>query len=403
MEYSSRLQLPYIMASQAQKHVTHNEAVRMLDCLVQPVIKNRTLTSPPASPQEGDGYIVAAGGADAWSGKDGRIAVFEDGAWQFHAASAGWSVYDAGAVERVVFTGSEWAPEVDRGGRSLSRFGVNTDADASNRVAVKSDAVLLSHDDVTPGTGDMQVKINKAATGNTASFLFQTGWSGRAEFGLAGDDDWHVKVSADGAAWTEAFVVDGGSGETAFKAPMTVQVNDGVALSIDLEGGSGVFQATRYIDGSAAPVFFGRKARGTRAAPTAVLAGDTLIGFRGYGHTGTGFAAAAQGVAFLLEASEDWSDAAFGTQIRFFTTQNGTAGNSVERLRISNSGDVQMDGDNTVINASRHPVLRAYALASLPAASPEGQLIHVSDGSSNRRLAVSDGTNWRFPDGSVVS
>ena len=62
-----------------------------------------------------------------------------------------------------------------------------------------------------------------------------------------------------------------------------------------------------------------------------------------------------------------------------------------------------MGGANTVINASRHPVLRAYTVATLPAASPAGQLIYVSNGSSNRRLAVSDGSAWRFLDGDVVS
>ena len=69
-------------------------------------------------------------------------------------------------------------------------------ADAGNRLArMKSDAVLMSHDDVTPGSGDMRLALNKSAPANTASLTFQTGWSGRAEFGLAGDDDWHVKVS----------------------------------------------------------------------------------------------------------------------------------------------------------------------------------------------------------------
>lgn len=35
MSVTQRLQLPYIAASQAQKHVTHNEALVLLDALVQ--------------------------------------------------------------------------------------------------------------------------------------------------------------------------------------------------------------------------------------------------------------------------------------------------------------------------------------------------------------------------------
>lgn len=36
MPESAKLRIPYIAASQAQKHVTHNEAMTLLDTLVQP-------------------------------------------------------------------------------------------------------------------------------------------------------------------------------------------------------------------------------------------------------------------------------------------------------------------------------------------------------------------------------
>lgn len=62
-----------------------------------------------------------------------------------------------------------------------------------------------------------------------------------------------------------------------------------------------------------------------------------------------------------------------------------------------------MGGANTVIGANRHLQLRSYTVGTLPSAATAGQLIHVSDGTSNKRLAVSDGANWRFPDGNVVS
>ena len=196
MENTSRLDLPYIMPSQAQKHVTHNEALRMLDCLVQPVVKSRTLSTPPASPAEGEGYVVAAGAADAWAGKEHSIACFVDGTWQFFAPAIGWQLYDAGAGERIVFSGAGWVSG-DAGGGARAFFGVHTDADTTNRLAVASAATLLTHDG-----GDHRVKVNKASATNTASHLFQTGYSGRAEFGLAGDDDFSIKTSIDGASWT---------------------------------------------------------------------------------------------------------------------------------------------------------------------------------------------------------
>lgn len=54
------------------------------------------------------------------------------------------------------------------------------------------------------------------AAGNTASHLFQTGFSGLAVFSLTGDDDLHVKVSPDGITWQEAIVVDKDTGEVTF-------------------------------------------------------------------------------------------------------------------------------------------------------------------------------------------
>lgn len=45
----------------------------------------------------------------------------------------------------------------------------------------------------------------------------------------------------------------------------------------------------------------------------------------------------------------------------------------------------------------------SYTVATLPSAAISARLIYVSDGTANKRLAVSDGTNWRFPDGAIVS
>ena len=206
-DITARLQLPYILPSQAQKHVTHNEALRMLDALVQPVVASRTLGTPPASPANGDGYIVPVGATGDWAGQDNAIAAFQDGAWQFFVPVAGWLAYVIDAGERVVFMANGWMTATDRGGPDLDRFGINIDADVTNRLALSSDASLFDHD----GT-DHRLKINKAQAADTASIVFQTGYSGRAEFGLAGDDNWHVKVSPDGTNWKEAFFVDKSTG-----------------------------------------------------------------------------------------------------------------------------------------------------------------------------------------------
>jgi hypothetical protein len=47
----------------------------------------------------------------------------------------------------------------------------------------------------------VQAKLNKQSGPDTASIVFQTNWSGRAEIGCIGDDDFRFKVSPDGATF----------------------------------------------------------------------------------------------------------------------------------------------------------------------------------------------------------
>lgn len=95
------------------------------------------------------------------------------------------------------------------------------------------------------GSGDIRIKANKAAAGKTASFLFQDNWSGRAEFGLAGDDDFHVKVSADGSSWKDALIINRSTG--AVSMPFT---SLGGSLSIlTAEGTAGTsMPSNTYVD-----------------------------------------------------------------------------------------------------------------------------------------------------------
>lgn len=67
--------------------------------------------------------------------------------------------------------------------------------DGTNRLALSSPASLFNH----AGNGH-QIKVNKAAAGDTASLLFQTSWTGYAEMGLAGSNAFSIKVS-DGSTW----------------------------------------------------------------------------------------------------------------------------------------------------------------------------------------------------------
>ena len=218
MEKTPLLSLPFIMAAQAQKHITHNEALRALDAVVQIGIVSRGATLPPSEPANGERHIPGVGASDAWSGHDHQLAAFQDGAWFFYQPQAGWLAWVDDESRLILWDGTQWIDAIPAF-NPVPMVGVNGTADTTNRLAVKSDAVLFSHDDLTPGVGDMRLTLNKATAGNTASLLFQSGYSGRAEFGLTGDDHWRVKVSADGATWHDVLTIDTDSGNVGIGVP----------------------------------------------------------------------------------------------------------------------------------------------------------------------------------------
>lgn len=107
-EISENLQLPYIMPSQAQKHVTHNEAIRALDALIQLSVLDRDRTIPPAHPSAGDRHIVAAGASHDWEGQTGHVAAFQDGAWMFYRPMEGWLAWVEAEAKLLIRRSSIW-------------------------------------------------------------------------------------------------------------------------------------------------------------------------------------------------------------------------------------------------------------------------------------------------------
>jgi hypothetical protein len=197
------LNLPLLQASQAQKHVTHNEALYVLDTVAQLSVLSSSLSSPPEA-EDGDRYLVPAGATGEWSDQETTVAVFVESAWQFFPPKTGWLAFDQSLAEFVYFDGSSWGelPEADVFS-NLQGVGINATADATNRLSVSSPAILLNHEG-----GGHQVKVNKASETDTASLLFQSNWSGHAEMGLNGSNHWSLKVSADGSNWQDALSFD---------------------------------------------------------------------------------------------------------------------------------------------------------------------------------------------------
>jgi hypothetical protein len=108
MADTTHLLLPLMAAAQAQKHVTHNDALLRLDGIVQLSVKDRDLTAPPASPSDGDRYIPASGATGAWAAWDLNIAWYVDGVWTKLVPREGWRVWIEDEDKMLVWNGGAW-------------------------------------------------------------------------------------------------------------------------------------------------------------------------------------------------------------------------------------------------------------------------------------------------------
>ena len=220
MPNSPNLIMPFIDAAQSQKHVTHNEALRVLDAAVQLSVIDRDLTAPPGSPSDGDRYIPASGATGDWSGKDLNIAAFQDGAWAFLVPREGWLVWVADEDKLLVWDGSSW---IEAGNvaslnpASGGLVGVNATADTTNRLSVKAPAALFDAE-----TDDFFFKGNKNAAGDTVGYQLQQGFTTYAEFGLVGNNDLSFKTS-DGTSFFTSFKLNNADGEMEMEQPLRLK------------------------------------------------------------------------------------------------------------------------------------------------------------------------------------
>ena len=111
MTSTSQLGLPLLVAAQAQKHVTVNEALALLDAVAQLRVTSSTLQHPPANARDGESYLVPAGATGSWSASPGRIAVWSNGGWTYLTPHAGWRMWDAGKGTYQTFDGTSWTPD----------------------------------------------------------------------------------------------------------------------------------------------------------------------------------------------------------------------------------------------------------------------------------------------------
>jgi hypothetical protein len=108
MTETPNLGLPLVQPAQAQKHVTVTEAFVRLDAVSRLTLASRGVALPPPAVVDGVCYAVPAGAVNAWSGRDGQIAVGSNGGWDFITPRAGWSAFVLDEGQTALFDGTAW-------------------------------------------------------------------------------------------------------------------------------------------------------------------------------------------------------------------------------------------------------------------------------------------------------
>lgn len=208
-DFSPNLQLPYLLSSQNQKHLILNESLLKLDNLVMMKIISNIITSPPAMPNEGDKYIIPSSANGEWQNKTNMIAIFNNSSWDYIDPNDGFLAYLESEKQYISFFDNEWKflPIEISNFQNLPLIGIGTNADINNPISAKINNALFSAKYINEnGNGEIRYLLNKEDISKTASYIFQNNWSGRAEFGLIGDDNFSIKLSQNGIDWKHALI-----------------------------------------------------------------------------------------------------------------------------------------------------------------------------------------------------
>jgi hypothetical protein len=104
-----RLSLPLLFSGQSQKEFFVNEAHALIDVLLHAAIEGEVDT-PPATPAEGECWLVGEAPGGAWADHSGSLASYQSGGWVFIAPREGLRAFDRATGQEVLYRGGWQRP-----------------------------------------------------------------------------------------------------------------------------------------------------------------------------------------------------------------------------------------------------------------------------------------------------
>lgn len=103
-----RLALPLLAAGQAQKEVSHNEALTRIDLAAHASVIAIGTEVPPEDPEPGQCWVLGESPTGAWSGHADAIAGWTEGGWRLLEPCEGMRVWIEESEAFALFTGGGW-------------------------------------------------------------------------------------------------------------------------------------------------------------------------------------------------------------------------------------------------------------------------------------------------------
>lgn len=141
---SPRFGLPLLFPGQAQKEAFVNEAHALADALLHPAIEGEA-AAPPATPVDGESWLVGAAATGDWAGQAGKLACRQAGNWLFVTPRDGMRLLDRSTGQERRFFGT-WKIPVEAGEPTGGPI-----VDAEARVAILQLIVALKIAGIYPG------------------------------------------------------------------------------------------------------------------------------------------------------------------------------------------------------------------------------------------------------------
>jgi hypothetical protein len=136
---SARYRLPYLFSGQSQREVFVNEAHALIDALLHAAVAG-TGNAPPATPEDGECWLVGDAPTGAWIDRAGALASYQAGDWLFVEPRDGMAVLDGPTGQQLRFREGWQRPDTP----AAPTGGATIDAEARTAIGELVEALIAA-------------------------------------------------------------------------------------------------------------------------------------------------------------------------------------------------------------------------------------------------------------------